>query len=259
MPNHCSNYLEISVDPKDKKAVEQLANFTDNSVLLKEDYDAKVEDGAYFTFEGVLPMPEELKFTTSPTRIVSEKKRQEQLEKNKTSEYKSYPITKKMQKQLIDKYGYDNWYDWKYDHWGTKWDAYDCYISELLKDYFSVSFDTAWSPPFPYYLALSKKYPLLKIEIEYSEPGMDFAGRQSYYNGKFVDSIEMSCSKFEFLEDAPSWWDRFYDDLGDDCHETLEDFKEHYSDIWEIMSKADRVNIKEAFKQHENEKASTKS
>ena len=248
MPNHCSNYLELSADPSNRKAVSQLSKFVDNSIIPNEDR---------FTFEGVLPMPEGLKLTTSPTRIVSEKERKEQLEKNKTANFKSYPLTEKMQKQLIDKYGYDNWYDWCCDNWGTKWDAYDCYVSESLKDYCSISFDTAWSPPIPYYLALSKKYPLLRIEIEYSEIGMDFAGRQTYIGGELIDDVEMTCSEYEYLEDYPSWFDRFYDTLKEDCYGTLEDFKENYSEVWKIMRKEHRKEIIEAFKEYENEKTNS--
>ena len=37
--------------------------------------------------------------------------------------------------------GYSNWYDWRCDHWGTKWNACDSYIGKC-----EIAFDTAWNP-----------------------------------------------------------------------------------------------------------------
>lgn len=41
-------------------------------------------------------------------------------------------------------YGYDTWYDWHCEHWGTKWNACKVYI-----DNDCISFQTAWSVPDP--------------------------------------------------------------------------------------------------------------
>lgn len=41
-------------------------------------------------------------------------------------------------------YGYDTWYDWSCDKWGTKWNACDVYTSNDV-----LEFSTAWSCPFP--------------------------------------------------------------------------------------------------------------
>lgn len=48
-------------------------------------------------------------------------------------------------------YGYDTWYDWRCDKWGTKWNAYD-----IFRDGDSVEFDTAWSCPLPILDQLAK-------------------------------------------------------------------------------------------------------
>lgn len=37
--------------------------------------------------------------------------------------------------------GYMNWYDWRCDHWGIKWNACDTYIGNC-----EIAFDTAWNP-----------------------------------------------------------------------------------------------------------------
>ena len=70
------------------------------------------------------PMPQELEGTTSPQRIGD-------------------TITKEKSEELIEKYGYDNWYDWCNDenNWNTKWGCYDLEIDDEV-----VRFTTAWSP-----------------------------------------------------------------------------------------------------------------
>jgi hypothetical protein len=60
------------------------------------------------------PMPEELKNTKSPS------------ERNE---------------ELIQKYGYSDWYQFAVSEWGTKW---GCYENELNGD--ALTFMTAWSP-----------------------------------------------------------------------------------------------------------------
>lgn len=47
-------------------------------------------------------------------------------------------------KQYLDniaRYGHDTWYNWRLVNWGTKWNAYEC----LMTDENTVEFQTAWS------------------------------------------------------------------------------------------------------------------
>lgn len=44
---------------------------------------------------------------------------------------------------LFEKYGYGNWYEWRVDHWGTKWNTY---ASKMMADNI-LYFESAWSPP----------------------------------------------------------------------------------------------------------------
>lgn len=65
-----------------------------------------------------------------------------------------------------EKYGKNNWYDWSCDNWGTKWNSYDCCISEDGSTY---EFSTAWDIPKPIYLELGVKFPDVEFHIEYAE------------------------------------------------------------------------------------------
>ena len=53
----------------------------------------------------------------------------------------------------IINYGCTDWYDWSYEHWGTKWNAYSV---ELDEEAHTILFDTAWSCPLPVLTELSK-------------------------------------------------------------------------------------------------------
>tara|TARA_R110000772_G_scaffold81749_6_gene173724 strand:- start:502 stop:1131 length:630 start_codon:yes stop_codon:yes gene_type:complete len=87
------------------------------------------------------PMPAELEQTTSPVRVVTESEYAKQMKENETAKHKSYPITKDRQKFLLEKYGKDNWYEWAYENWGTKW---GCYDNEC--DDGTYRFTSAWGP-----------------------------------------------------------------------------------------------------------------
>jgi hypothetical protein len=41
----------------------------------------------------------------------------------------------------------DNWYDWKIENWGTKWNSHDVKISEEHEYPMRLSYTTAWDPP----------------------------------------------------------------------------------------------------------------
>jgi hypothetical protein len=153
MPNHVANILTIKGTTKQTKEV--------LNILLNED------NGV--TFDNFAPMPEELRGTTSPTKIVSQKEyddAKKELEEKLASGEKvwntSLPITVEMQDDLITKYGSDNWYDWAVENWGTKWGAYDGYAIDNT----TIFFNTAWSTPVNAIITLSKQYPSMNTKYK---------------------------------------------------------------------------------------------
>ena len=68
------------------------------------------------------PRPKELEGTTAPARIGEN-------------------ITQEESDRLIELYGHNNWYDWSYQNWGTKW---GCYDNEYEDGHYR--FTTAWNP-----------------------------------------------------------------------------------------------------------------
>ena len=112
----------------------------DGDITLLEPYlkHNKTEWGTETTpdFQKILPMPEELEGTESP---------------------KDTP----------------NWYDWCNANWGTKWNAYD---GQAVGGHDAgIGFNTAWSPPIPVIVELSKQIGK-PLRLTYDELGMDFCG-----------------------------------------------------------------------------------
>ena len=156
MPNWCYNTVRISGHGNYK--VEELMEAVKGR---KVEQDGK-EYQAPFSFNSIVPMPEDIRDTTSPTRI-SETNTQEQVD------------------ALQEKYGVTNWYDWAIKNWGTKWDL-NAFHDDTQVDYHedanevTYRFDTAWSPPQLVHEALVEQYPAVNISWHYDEPDMEFSG-----------------------------------------------------------------------------------
>lgn len=64
-------------------------------------------------------------------------------------------------------YGAKTWYDWCWDHWDTKWNAYDCSEVETFSKY--LLFNTAWSSVPSIVGALSRRYPDVTITYRWAD------------------------------------------------------------------------------------------
>ena len=167
MPNHVQNILTI-VGHK---------NHVEPMLKHLEDGDNK------FSFNKILPIPEELKGTRSPAKIVSEAEYKKiQYDKN----FRADPnpmfadkgaITQKMSDDWKERFGADNWYDWTTTKWGTKWGAYEVTIEEpesLLDrgEGFGkvvVYFQTAWSCGYMVLANLASQYPTIEFYLRYAD------------------------------------------------------------------------------------------
>ena len=71
-------------------------------------------------------------------------------------------------KKRLVKEGRPNWYDWCWENWDTKWNAYS--VEREFKNYkhaggkyIKYTFKTAWSPPIPVIEKLREDWPELDI------------------------------------------------------------------------------------------------
>ncbi len=80
-----------------------------------------------------------------------------------------------------------DWWTWRTDNWGTKWNlvpsedsTLDGYETERGDEWLRLEFDTAWSPPNGVYDEIVDKYPYLDVTWFYREDGMQMAGWLPY-------------------------------------------------------------------------------
>ena len=110
----------------------------------------------------------------------------------------------------LEKYGFTNWYNWRIDNWGTKWNACNTMLSY---DGLSIYFDTAWTPSVPVIEQFAKMYPELKITHDYAEEQIAyFCGKHEYENGECIsreDYEEYSKEAFEMYFDLWGCEDEF--------------------------------------------------
>ena len=160
MPNWSFNRLSVHAEDENEKAeVKRLRNFIKRVVTDKDGAQIEIP----FSFQNVIPMPAELEGTRSPVENPDS-------DENKT---------------LRAKYGFDNWYDWRWEHWGTKWDACDV-EDESEGDDLTIKFDTAWSFPAPVAVELSKLFPTLTFNYDANEESGMYDFTVDFRNGEVV-------------------------------------------------------------------------
>jgi len=83
--------------------------------------------------------------------------------------------------------------------WGTKWDAIQVEFVEESETTYIYHFQTAWSPPVGWLQIVASKYPEIRFEIEFSEPGCDFWGKDVYENGVNIVSEESTLGEHNWI------------------------------------------------------------
>jgi hypothetical protein len=192
MPNHCENHTTFLGAPKD------LAEILEIITLSQEEQDIHREP---HRLANLIPMPTILEGTTSPAVdsptpnarwaewVAEGKWTQEELNKAAAERVADFEKNQAALKET----GYSNWYDWCVDNWGTKWGDYD-HIEQTVtvqqlnmvaeKESISFSYNTAWGPfSTAFWAEVSRRFPNVRIEVTFYEPGMCFAGAYSCYQG----------------------------------------------------------------------------
>ena len=128
-----------------------------NSVIDKIEKITKEEDNKNGLLQFFNPMPKELEGTTSPS----------------SSADKPQP--------MID--GFDCWYDWRVEKWGTKWEVCEFYgvdrqhlNDSLDESTISFGFSSAWAPPIGAYEQFLADNSDCSLKAYYYEGGCDFMG-----------------------------------------------------------------------------------
>ena len=194
MPNHVSTNFRITGPTAEVKRFINDAN--GNDCLLNLD--------------SLLPMPSELRMTSSPVNIMTQAEIDKQwadwrAETNPISKDRPFGLgmTQETSDSYKTKYGFDNWYDWAIVNWGSKWGVYDegeWNITEVEDDGLTsagISYQTAWSPVTIAWEKISKNYPTLEFWHAYADEGGNFVGNQLIQNGKIIEDNDYEWDSYE--------------------------------------------------------------
>jgi hypothetical protein len=118
--------------------------------------------------------------------------------------------------ELVEKYGYSNWYDYCVNEWGTKWDVGEQGATDVHDDgtMLHTFFDSAWSPPVVAYDKLVDMG--FGVEAMYYEGGMGYAGIYGENGDEEINLEGMSADDVE----------REYPEL-DECFGISESMREY--------------------------------
>ena len=150
MPNWCDNQVTITGPSSVIDKIEKIVNEESNNA----------ENGLLQFFH---PMPKALLETeagpTAKTKAEKDERKARKLE-----------------------FGAENWYDWRVNNWGTKWEVNEFYGVDKQADALighstiSFAFSSAWSPPINAYEKFLENNPDCFIRAYYYEGGCDFMG-----------------------------------------------------------------------------------
>lgn len=150
MPNWCANYVDIKHD--DPLMMVLLMQRLQRAIEAKENSDG--------FFDQLKPCPPELLDEDLTTWGGNDDE----------------SLARQTKRDAMKKrYGFESWYDWRVENWGTKWDVRDIQIyTPESGDLMQLQFDTAWLPPIPIYELLKEQGYV--VNAQYIDEGMGFAG-----------------------------------------------------------------------------------
>ena len=115
------------------------------------------------------------------------------------------------------KYGYSDWYSWRQANWGTKANYGGDFLDDIFildaedNTNFQYNFDTAWTSPVPVLKALSKKFPDIKLEVNYADENMGFdCGTYELKKGIMVKKTVYKDSTWEAISHSLMVWNQEY-------------------------------------------------
>lgn len=180
MPNWCSNTLTIVGN--DKTFDQVIAPYLTTQIV--KDYNDEDREETFLDFEKILPFPKCIAETKHLWSLNADKKLNVSIED-------LHKLIKEAEQNNLKECGFESWYDWSVEHWGTKWNSDSCNITKS-----GMGFMTAWSPPCPVIIELAKKLQC-DLRLIYIEEGEFYCGELiAGADGSSIDN----CYK---IEDAP--------------------------------------------------------
>ena len=203
MPNWCQCSLRVL-----GRTPEALADFLEKNKNGENDLD----------FQQSIPCPQELLNTTS-SHVFSLDEETDEKEMRRLCVANNWNWTEQQLQERIDaekiiirkfksnldKYGYKDWYDWKIDHWGTKWEIEAKAKEGDEENEVVFNFSTAWSPPLEWLRRVALLFPDVKFSMTYREEGNGFEGKTYAFRDEFED--ESRDILFENSRYSDDYWE----------------------------------------------------
>lgn len=188
MPNWCDCDYYVSCDDPVK-----LKEFLDSLQSAENEHGVVI----YKLCDSAVPMPDEIRNTGSPIFQVrytktAEKKNAEYAALNEGTgdgACRERYMTLGRRRQLVRKYGADNWYEWCLGHWGSKWGDCDTWLVDSDDYHLTFRFESPWGPPDIALHKLAGLFPALRIRLDYFECGMGYNGYVVWRNGQVWDEM----------------------------------------------------------------------
>lgn len=208
MPNWCQNQLDVTGPEEVLRAFKDLAQ----------------GEGGALSLQKLIPMPKELEGTTSPVPLSYEVlyhggwkkllgqpdgaiawpdfeglKTEEEVIQHIRHKYRSWVEEAYKTKRAKDATGYSDWYNWRNQHWGIKWDI-EAQL-EISDSTLAYTFDSAWAPPIEALDTIAEKFPKLHFDLRFAEGGCDFAGRIKWEDGQKCYQIDGTPRDWEWARE----------------------------------------------------------
>ena len=216
MPNWCDNQITITGPSSVIDKIEKIVNEESNNA----------ENGLLQFFH---PMPKELLETEAGPLAKTKKEKQA-----------------RQARKL--KFGAENWYDWRVNNWGTKWEVCEFYGVDKQPDALigdstiTFAFSSAWSPPIGAYEKFLENNPDCFIRAYYYEGGCDFMGL-------WEDGVDDCYAPSDYKSTDDFWQDGIGSTLDDTFNitESMAEYEQEELENEDVYkySKGEKVNIGE--------------
>jgi len=104
--------------------------------------------------------------------------------------------------------GDQDWYMWRVNSWGTKWNITDVDINnDAEPDSIEFSFNTAWAPPVEAFATWAATDGRVQFSLEYWEPGCGLVGTTTY-DGEYLDThdVDSNSDPARYKQIASDTW-----------------------------------------------------
>lgn len=136
------------------------------------------------------------------------------------------------------------WYQSNIDRFGCKWDINwdDANIDIDSDDCITMSPQTAWSPPEGFCRLLAQQYEV-RVTMEYSEPGCDFAGKLVVHPDGQEDSEQYDYLEGLYFIDVDYFWMEVRSNLEYELDEDEPRKVEEWLEDFSYVSKEDKSEL----------------